>query len=271
MKKQKPSRTRTHILTKLLIPGTIFLTLLITALLLDTYQDIHQKKPSEQTVLLSFDVEPVSGKTVLDIIEVLDRTETGATFFVTGQYAEEHPNIIKRLSKRYEIGCHTYSHKKLTGLDKEGKKEEIIKCKKTVSRIIGKNVVGFRAPWHQIELTGLMILDEKGFYYDASVISGLGWMYPAVDSLYIGEVPVSSFMMIPLEDYEWFNVLRMDRLFWKILRDRKAKVSSYVFHPHILKPQLKEFEKFINLLKKENARFLSHSQFIKEHGGKNRG
>jgi len=87
-------------ISKFNILGAVFLVLLVTVLILSVYH----KEPSDKVVLLSFDVEPVDGESVLDIMEVLDKTEVGATFFVTGKYAVEYPEIVKKLSENIEFG-----------------------------------------------------------------------------------------------------------------------------------------------------------------------
>ncbi len=242
------------------ILGALFLVMVATVFFLGVYD----AGVEERVVLLSFDVELVDEKTILDVVEVLDSEEVKGTFFVTGMYAVEYPEIVKRLSEGHEVGCHTYSHMKLTKISEDEKREEIIKCKEIVSDVVGKEVVGFRAPYHRIDLWSMMILEEEGFVYDASVVQGLGLFFPETG---IGEVPVSSFLGVPLEDVVWMYYLRMDGLFWKILRDRDASYSSYVFHSHHLVNDLEEFKNFISILKGENARFLTHSGFIQKHEG----
>ena len=44
------------------------------------------------------------------ILEILEKTNTKATFFIIGWIAKKYPDIVKRVSEKYEIGSHTYSH-----------------------------------------------------------------------------------------------------------------------------------------------------------------
>ena len=44
------------------------------------------------------------------IFDILERTNTKATFFIIGWIAKTYPDIVKRISEKYEIGSHTMNH-----------------------------------------------------------------------------------------------------------------------------------------------------------------
>ena len=44
------------------------------------------------------------------ILDILDSTNTKATFFVIGWVAKTYPELVKRISEKYEIGSHTMNH-----------------------------------------------------------------------------------------------------------------------------------------------------------------
>ncbi len=249
-------------MTKHNIIGLIFIILLTSMLLVA----LNKQPPKERTILLSFDTEPVDERCVLEIVKILDEEKINATFFVTGQYAEEYPDVIQEL-KRFEIGCHTYSHKKLTKIDEKTKREEISRCTRIIKKETGQKVKGFRAPWHRIDKESLKILEEEGYQYDASIISGLGLFYPSVKNMKIGEIPVSSVMGIPVEDVIWTYYLKMPTLYFSILRNKEGKTESYVFHPHHIVKEKERFQQFIKDLKKRNVTFISHAELIRKHGG----
>lgn len=63
-----------------------------------------------------------------------------ATFFVTGEHAELHPEIIERMVKEgHLIGNHTYSHIQLTKNNRETFKEELIRTNEILKEITGEN------------------------------------------------------------------------------------------------------------------------------------
>ena len=44
------------------------------------------------------------------IFRILEETNTKATFFIIGWIAKTYPDVVKRISERYQIGCHTMNH-----------------------------------------------------------------------------------------------------------------------------------------------------------------
>ncbi|MBN1544072.1 polysaccharide deacetylase family protein [Candidatus Woesearchaeota archaeon] len=234
----------------------------IAALVILLAMMIFRDQPDKRYVLLSFDVEPVDGEqSVLDVLDVVYRTNTSATFFVTGEYAEKHPEIVKLMTGR-EIACHGYSHKAFTEMDREEKKEELKKCRQTIKEATGMGVIGFRAPYNRIDRETPEILEQEGFLYDASYIKGLGFIFPRLRELKIGEIPVSSIFGIPLEDVVWLHYLKMPGAFFYVIKHKETDLESYLFHPHHIATQKQELEEFINYLKGQNVIFISHRQLI---------
>lgn len=71
-----------------------------------------------------------------------------ATFFVTGEHAELHPDIIERMIQEgHLVGNHTYSHIQLTKGNREAFKEELIKTNEILKNITGQDVQYVRPPY----------------------------------------------------------------------------------------------------------------------------
>ena len=63
-----------------------------------------------------------------------------ATFFVTGEHAELHPDIIERMfNEGHLIGNHTYSHIQLTKGNRDKFKDELIKTNEILKEITGES------------------------------------------------------------------------------------------------------------------------------------
>jgi peptidoglycan/xylan/chitin deacetylase (PgdA/CDA1 family) len=239
----------------------LFAAFLLILIILFIAMLLH-KSPKDRQVLLSFDIEPVDGREdVSKLIDVLDAAKINATFFVTGEYALQYPDVVRKMM-RYDVGCHGQTHAQLTKLNTSEKKKEIELCKRTVEAVLGKKIIGFRAPYTRIDHETLSILEENGFLYDASIINGLGLFYPSLKSHNIGEIPVSSISGIPIEDVIWLYYLRMPSTFFYIIENRNSEYSSYLFHPHHIMVYRESFIKFINHLKERNTIFISHYQLV---------
>ena len=71
-----------------------------------------------------------------------------ATFFVTGENAQNYPNIIRREQEEgHLIGNHTYSHIQLTSGNRETFREELVKTNEILENITGENVSFVRPPY----------------------------------------------------------------------------------------------------------------------------
>ncbi|WP_230202457.1 polysaccharide deacetylase [Paenibacillus ihumii] len=71
----------------------------------------HAKpKEASKVVYLTFDDGP--SKWTDDVLEILQKADVPATFFVLGEQAKRFPEIINRIDEAgHEIGNHTYNHK----------------------------------------------------------------------------------------------------------------------------------------------------------------
>lgn len=105
-------------------------------------KDVEQKK-----IALTFDDGPHPYYTE-QLLDGLKEREVVATFFVTGEHAVLHPDVILRMQQEgHLIGNHTYSHIQLTAGNREAFKEELIKTSDTIKEITGEDVEYVRPPY----------------------------------------------------------------------------------------------------------------------------
>ena len=104
-----------------------------------------------------------------------------ATFFVLGYVAEQHPQLIRKISEAgHEIATHGYAHQLVYQQTPAVFKEDVHQAKKRIEEIIGKSVKGYRAPSWSVTPKSLWaweILQELGFVYDASVFPIQTYLY----------------------------------------------------------------------------------------------
>ena len=98
-------------------------------------------------VALTFDDGPHPVYTEV-LLDGLKERGVHVTFFVTGENAELHTEIIKRMSDEgHLIGNHTYSHIQLTNGNREKFRQELIRTNKVLTDITGKEVLYVRPPY----------------------------------------------------------------------------------------------------------------------------
>ena len=101
----------------------------------------------EKMIALTFDDGPHPQFTE-ELLDGLKERGVHVTFFVTGEHAELHPDIIKRMSEEgHVIGNHTYSHIQLTSANRETFKQELIKTNQILEEITGEEVLYVRPPY----------------------------------------------------------------------------------------------------------------------------
>lgn len=108
---------------------------------------IRQDDKELQKVALTFDDGPHPYYTE-QLLDGLKERGVHVTFFVTGEHAELHPDIIERMYEEgHLIGNHTYSHIQLTKSNREKFKEELVQTSKVIQEITGDEVIYVRPPY----------------------------------------------------------------------------------------------------------------------------
>jgi len=102
---------------------------------------------SSDRVLLTFDDGP-NDQLTPQILDTLKEHNIAAVFFVIGQNATAHPELIQRMvNEGHLIGNHTFSHPPLFAMLPQRKvSEEINQCTAAVSAITKRKPVMFRPP-----------------------------------------------------------------------------------------------------------------------------
>lgn len=109
---------------------------------------VFRKAPDNQDRIaaLTFDDGPSLHYTP-QILDILAAKQVRATFFLTGQMAEEHPDIARRIvAEGHEIGNHTYSHVNMIFLNRLALADEIDRGHQAIVAATGVAPTLFRPP-----------------------------------------------------------------------------------------------------------------------------
>ena len=106
------------------------------------------------------------------ILDLLDRHEIQATFFVPGWVAERNQQIVKDVADRgHEIANHGYMHEPPSTLTSPGEEGEILdRGSEILESITGSRPVGYRSPSWELSGDSLELLFDRGFIYDSSLM-----------------------------------------------------------------------------------------------------
>lgn len=113
----------------------------------DSIDRYKQGEQELKRIALTFDDGPHPSYTV-QLLDGLAERKVHVTFFVTGEHASLHPDIIKRMQQEgHLIGNHTYSHIQLTSKNREKFKQELIATNQVIKDITGEEVEYVRPPY----------------------------------------------------------------------------------------------------------------------------
>jgi len=114
------------------------------------------------------DAEYRTPKNILSVLNLFKEYKVTATFFIVGEIAEKHPDVIQLIKDGgHEIAFHGWSHIPLWKLDPDSFKIEVARFKHLYPECIG-----YRAPSFSLNNStkwAIEILKEEGFKYDSSL------------------------------------------------------------------------------------------------------
>ncbi|MFC0015006.1 MULTISPECIES: polysaccharide deacetylase family protein [Allobacillus] len=106
---------------------------------------------NKKKVALTFDDGPHPTNT-LEILELLDKHDAKATFFMLGNRVDFYPDIAKVVAEKgHELGNHTWTHKDLTTLGQEEISEEVAVTNEVIRNATGEEPTVFRPPYGAVD------------------------------------------------------------------------------------------------------------------------
>ncbi|GAB4038558.1 polysaccharide deacetylase family protein [Spirosoma jeollabukense] len=182
------------------------------------------------------------------IFQILDETNTRATFFCLGWVADKHPDIIRRIDAAgYEIGTHSYAHQLAYEQTPAQFQDDLERSIKHLQDLTGKKVRSYRAPGFSIKEFNhwvFPILVEQGIEIDCSVFSArrahggdtsLGMFEPGylnVNGTLLKEFPINTAPVLGQDlifsGGGYFRLLPYGAI--RVLMRRSNYVMTY-FHP----------------------------------------
>lgn len=116
----------------------------------------------EKTVALTFDDGP-DAKYTPAILDILQKYNVKATFFLVGTQVKKYPEIVQRIvDEGHRIGNHTFDHKDLTKLSKVQIREEIAQNDELIRGAVGFTPELVRAPYGAVDDRIKQIVKENG-------------------------------------------------------------------------------------------------------------
>lgn len=118
------------------------------------------------------------------LLEMLERHQLKATFFILGCVAQRHPELVRDIAAAgHEVASHGGWHTMVCKQDRQEFAADVLETKVILENLSGQAVNMYRAPSWSISpesLWALEVLEEEGFICDSSIqpfktpLSGIG-------------------------------------------------------------------------------------------------
>ncbi|MEF9991391.1 MAG: polysaccharide deacetylase family protein [Romboutsia sp.] len=157
-------RHNKNILTILLITMILFLSQSLSSYANEDDVFIKNGSRDKKIIALTFDDGPHPKETD-KVLDVLQKYNVKATFFVAGKHANWYSKPLVRASQEgHEIGNHTFNHPDISNLSSTEIEEEILKCEETLIKLTGKKTTLFRPPYGSYRKEELLDIAKKNNY-----------------------------------------------------------------------------------------------------------
>jgi polysaccharide deacetylase family protein (PEP-CTERM system associated) len=225
------------------------------------------------------------------VLELFEKHEVRATFFVLGWVAERFPQLVRDISRHgHELGCHSYAHRLIYQMTPDEFHADLVRARDAIQEAAGMPVLSYRAPSFSItrqSLWALDILAEEGIRFDSSVFPvyhdryGIPDAKPEVHRIDTPSGPLWEFppsvirlgpVNLPVSGGGYFRLYPLVCTAWSLRRIHRRHGRPFVFyvHPWELDPQqprlklasrLSRFRHYVNLASTERKLDMLLSQF----------
>ena len=121
------------------------------------------------------------------ILDILQESGVHVTFFVTGKWAEENPELVRRIAAEgHQVGNHTYSHPRLPELDEAALQDEVLRAEQILCDLSGQTTRPFlRPPYGSRNTAVLDWLAQHGYISIYWTLDSLDSIPPAKTAAYL--------------------------------------------------------------------------------------
>ena len=144
---------------------------------------IYCIQTDEKKISISFDAAWGADDTIR-ILDILDKYNVKVTFFMTGGWVNEYPDMVKEIySRGHDLGNHSQNHKKMSELNVEQQKQELNSVTEKVKELTGYNMFLFRPPYGDYNSTLINTAYSINYYPIQWSVDSLDWKDYGVDSI----------------------------------------------------------------------------------------
>lgn len=139
---------------------------------------------ASRTISLTFDDGP-DARVTPQLLDVLSREHVPATFFVLGNHAAAHPDIIRRMLREgHAVGGHSLTHPNLGDVPDWREHLELVATERTLRAITGRAASVWRAPYADPaykdgpeDIVAVLRAQRLGYTHAGYNVDTLDWLH----------------------------------------------------------------------------------------------
>lgn len=144
---------------------------------------VYNVDTKEKNVAITFDASWGAENTV-KILDILDKYNAKATFFLVGIWVDDYPEMVKEISKRgHEIGNHSTTHPHMNSLSEAEIEKELTTTTEKIKKLTGKDVKLFRPPFGEYNNRVVLTARRLGYQVIQWDVDSLDWKDLSPDAM----------------------------------------------------------------------------------------
>ena len=128
---------------------------------------IYSVKREDKVAAITFDINWAKEENLYTILDILDKYNTKATFFIMGAWVNQNDENVEKLKaiveRGHEIGNHSYLHPNFTKIGDDKIREELRKTNEIIEKLTGIKPVLFRFPSGDYNAEANRVVLNEGF------------------------------------------------------------------------------------------------------------
>ncbi len=149
----------------------------------DGDEDSKTTSSSPKYISISFDAAWGAEDTI-QILDILDKHNVKTTFFMTGGWVDDFPDMVKEIHKRgHDLGNHSQNHKHMSKLSVSEQQSEIDQVTKSVKELTGYDMFLFRPPYGDYNTTLIETTYGCNYYPVQWSVDSLDWKDYGVENI----------------------------------------------------------------------------------------
>lgn len=143
------------------------------------------------------------------ILRLLKQNKNKATFFVVGEIAQKHPQLVKEIAKQgHEIACHSFHHNFIYNMTPKKFENDLLEIKEILENLTHQKIIGYRAPAWSVNKKKTpwfwQILKKHDFKYSSSIFPFKTFLYGDNQANRFQNI-INNISEIPPSTYEFFQ------------------------------------------------------------------